>query len=198
MIAMLKGIIWDIESDKIILNVNGVGYQLYVPFGCLKDLSQGEKKTFHTHLVVREDDLVLYGFNSLDEKKLFTLLLGISGVGPKAALSVLSTFSPNQIKQAILAEDVAFLTIIPGIGGKTAKRIILELKEKISDQEFLGEDDEDIKPSLPFSSEALDILLSLGFSKQEARNALNLISFANSDTVEKQVKEALKILAKDK
>ena len=68
MIAMLKGIIWDIESDKIILNVNGVGYQLYVPFGCLKDLSQGEKKTFHTHLVVREDDLVLYGFNSLDEK----------------------------------------------------------------------------------------------------------------------------------
>ncbi|NLP44322.1 MAG: Holliday junction branch migration protein RuvA [Peptococcaceae bacterium] len=198
MIAMLKGIVWGIDSERIILDVNGVGYQLYVPLGCLKDLCQGEKRTFHTYLIVREDDMTLYGFNNPDEKKLFTLLLGVKGIGPKAALSVLSTFSPNQVKQAILAEDVSFLTIIPGIGGKTAKRLILELKEKIADQEFLGEDVEDVKPYLPFNSETLEILVNLGFSRQEARNALNKISLDHCETVEKQIKEALKILARDK
>jgi len=198
MIAMLRGVIWDINSEKVILDVNGVGYQLYVPLGCLKGLNQGEEKTFYTHLLVKEDDLVLYGFESPDEKTLFTLLLGVTGVGPKAALSVLSTFSPSQIKKAILAEDVAFLTIIPGIGGKTAKRLILELKEKVADLEFRSGDDGDTKQSLPFSNEAFDILLGLGFSRLEARDALKKISLDNYQTVEEQVKEALRILAQDK
>lgn len=196
MIAMLKGTVWVKDSDKIILDVNGVGYLLSVPVGCIQHIRTGEEKVFHTHLIVREDDVTLYGFNNVDEKNLFIMLLGVSGIGPKAALSILSAFSVIQVKSAILREDFPLLTKVPGIGGKTAKRLILELKEKVNDIDLENGLPEVITSST-LSNEALDTLLALGFSRNEAREVLQKVS-KDSLTTEDQLKEALRLLAKEK
>lgn len=195
MIGMLKGTVWQIDDEKVILDVNGVGYVLNVPSGSLIRLREGEDKVFYTHLQVREDDLSLYGFSNLEEKNLFTLLLGVSGIGPKAALAILSVYPPQQVKAAIIREDVAQLTQVPGIGGKTAKRLILELKEKIKDA-VLEYGEAEMAPAAASSAgEAFDTLLVLGFSRIEARDALNRIKNIDEYTIEEQVREALKHLA---
>lgn len=195
MIGMLKGTVWQIDDEKVILDVNGVGYVLNVPSGSLIRLREGEDKVFYTHLQVREDDLSLYGFSNLEEKNLFTLLLGVSGIGPKAALAILSVYPPQQVKAAIIREDVAQLTQVPGIGGKTAKRLILELKEKIKDA-VLEYGEAEVAPAAASSAgEAFDTLLVLGFSRIEARDALNKVKNIDEYTIEEQVREALKHLA---
>lgn len=197
MIGMLRGIVWDIDSEKIILDVNGIGYLLTVPSGCFKDIRQGKEKVFYTHQLVREDDIALYGFNYRDEKDLFIMLLGVSGIGPKAALSILSTFSVKQVKSAILREDFSLLTEVPGIGGKTAKRLILELKEKIKDVNFESVVSEGAS-TVAVTNEALDTLLALGFTKNEARDALTKISNVEQLNIEDQIKEALRLLVTSK
>ncbi len=196
MIGMLRGTVWVTDSDRIILDVGGVGYLLHVAAGCLADCRQGEEKIFYTHLQVREDDMTLYGFVQREEKELFLQLLGVSGIGPKAALSILSVFQVKQIKSAILQENVSLLTEVPGVGAKTAKRMILELKEKIKDFGLDGGSENlEAGMSSTMNSEALDTLLALGFSRYEAREALNKATQKGADTTESQVKEALRLLA---
>ncbi|HHV65827.1 MAG TPA: Holliday junction branch migration protein RuvA [Peptococcaceae bacterium] len=192
MIGMLRGTVWSKEknAEKIILDVGGIGYVLHVPDGLFAGLTQGEERVFYTHLLVREDDLILFGFDSAEEKDLFIQLLGVSGIGPKAALAILSTYSVQQVITAILQEDVSQLTKVPGIGGKTAKRLILELKEKIKEVE--------IGPTgaaADFADEAFDTLLALGFSRNEARETLAKVQAKGIKVTEDQVKEALRLLA---
>ncbi|NLO97530.1 MAG: Holliday junction branch migration protein RuvA [Peptococcaceae bacterium] len=199
MIAMLKGVVWTCEPEKIILNVGGVGFLVHVTTGCAAALRPGEEKTFYTYLQVREDDLVLYGFNHKEEKELFLQLLGVSGIGPKAALSILSALTVKQVRMAIVNENVSLLTQVPGIGAKTAKRIILELKEKLKDLILESGDYTEVMAEeclAPGLNEALDTLLALGFSRLEASSALRQVSQQQASTTEDQVKEALRLLAK--
>lgn len=194
MIGMLRGIVWSIELDKVILDVGGVGYVVHVPAGYLTNMKEGQEKVFHTHLLVRQDDLVIVGFNHQDEKTLFLQLLSVTGVGPKAALSILSTCVVNQIKIAIINEDSTLFTKVPGIGAKIAKRIILELKDKIKETELQTSSGEPIVVSENMN-EALDTLLTLGFSRNEARQALSKVNGQTELPLEEQIKEALRFMA---
>lgn len=197
MIGMLKGTVWTTEADKIVLDVNGVGYLLHVPAGYLNQIKPGDEKVFYTHLLVREDDLTLIAFNQRDEKDLFLQLLGVTGVGPKAALSILSAFSVQQIKAAIVREDASLLTEVQGIGSKIAKRLILELKEKIKDMEVESNTQDNL--SVPVQmNEAVETLLALGFSRAEAREALAKVKEKGAGSTEDQIKEALRLLAMPK
>ncbi|NLI93611.1 MAG: Holliday junction branch migration protein RuvA [Peptococcaceae bacterium] len=195
MIGMVRGIIWAVDSDRVVLDVQGVGFLLLVPSGYLANLKPGDERTFYTHLLVREDDLTLIGFYQREEKDLFLQLLGVTGVGPKAALSILSAFPVKQVKSAILREDASLLTEVPGIGSKIAKRVILELKEKLKDKEQDSEPDEQVIPGGRMN-EAFDTLLVLGFSRNEARDALSRVDEKGVQSTEERIKEALRLLAK--
>ncbi len=193
MIGLLRGTVWSTEADKVVLDVNGVGYMLHVPAN-ISRLNIGEERVFFTHLIVREDDMSLYGFVNREDKELFAQLLAVSGIGPKAALAMLSSLSVQQIKQAIVQDNSAVLTAVPGIGNKIAKRLVLELKDKMKDADII----ESFNPAPAVSREmdaALDTLLVLGFSRAEAREALAKVD-KNELTTEAQIKAALSFLAK--
>ncbi len=197
MIGMLRGKVWEIQSERLVIDVQGVGYLLTVPYGLLSKASPGQELVIYTHVVMREDDLSLYGFSSLEEKQLFLELLSVSGIGPKAAISLLSTFGAVQIQSAIVSENCTLLTKVPGIGKKTAQRLILELKEKFKGHSSFpagGEAYSDI--SVLSHSEALETLLALGFGLEEARQTLGRVLKDGGDlTTEEQVKKALRLLA---
>jgi Holliday junction DNA helicase RuvA len=194
-IGMLRGTVWAVDAERVILDVQGVGYLLSVPAGYLATIKPGEEKTYYTHLLVREDDLTLIGFNQREEKELFLQLLAVNGVGPKAALAILSAYAVKQVKGAIVREDAAMLTAVPGIGAKIAKRLILELKEKLKDTEPGPETTE---PAAIGTSmhEALDTLLALGFSRNEARDALAKLAENPAESTEDRIKQALRLLAR--
>ena len=132
MIASLKGIIDALSQDSMIVNVNGVGFKVGVPTSVLSELGiVGGEVKLYTHLHVREDDMSLYGFGSIDELRLFETLITVSGLGPKTAMGMLSAMSADHVAMAIASGNVEILTTIPGIGKKTAERLILELKDKV-------------------------------------------------------------------
>jgi Holliday junction DNA helicase RuvA len=197
MIGMLRGKVWEIQAERLVLDVLGVGYLLTVPYGLLAKSSPGQELVVYTHVVRREDDLSLYGFSSLEEKQLFLEMLSVTGIGPKAAISILSTFGAVQIESAIASEDLNLLTKVPGIGKKTAQRLILELKEKFKGHVSLPTGGESFSgSSLLTHSEALQALLALGFGLEEARQSLGQVLKDSGDlTTEEQVKKALRILA---
>jgi len=196
MIGMLRGKVWEIQSERLVIDVQGVGYLLTVPYGLLAKSCLGQELVVYTHVVMREDDLSLYGFSSLEEKQLFLEMLSVSGIGPKAAISLLSTFGTVQIESAIISENLNLLTKVPGIGKKTAQRLILELKEKIKGHVSLPMGGETFStPSPLMHSEALQTLLALGFGLEEARQALGRQKDGGDSTTEEQVKKALLMLA---
>jgi len=196
MIGMLRGKVWEIQSERLVIDVQGVGYLLTVPYGLLAKSCPGQELVVYTHVVMREDDLSLYGFSSLEEKQLFLEMLSVSGIGPKAAISLLSTFGTVQIESAIISENLNLLTKVPGIGKKTAQRLILELKEKIKGHVSLPMGGETFStPSPLMHSEALQTLLALGFGLEEARQALGRQKDGGDSTTEEQVKRALLMLA---
>lgn len=171
-IASLKGILVAREADGIVLDVGGVGFSVGMSTQSLSRLpSVGATVQIHTYLQVREDALTLFGFTSVKEKALFEKLLSVSGIGPKVALSALSSFTPDALTSAIMTNDVTGVSRIPGIGKKTAQRIILELQgsldvaEQTSDQMAVPSDTQ-------LHHRALDDLLALGFSSTEAELAL--------------------------
>lgn len=196
MIAMLRGIVWQISDNKVILDVNGVGYLVYVPVNCLMSLKKGEEITFYIHLVHKEDDMVLFGFMTSEEKELFIKMIGVSGIGPKAALAILSSYNTGQVKAAIVNEQFNLLTKVQGIGVKTARRLVLDLKEQIS-LEASEHNFEVQGPTEGFESiEALQSLLALGFSQREAQAAVEKVTNSQGElSTETLVKEALRLLA---
>ena len=168
MIASLSGTVQKIEAGSLIVAVGGVGVRVYVPRTVLENVGGvGRVIGLHTHLQVRESDLSLFGFESEDDLELFEVLLGVQGVGPKVALAILGALSPEMLKSAIMREETAVLQRVPGIGKKTAERIMFQLRDKLD----LGG-----AAALPLVSDVdadvIDILTGLGFSIIEAQTAL--------------------------
>jgi holliday junction DNA helicase RuvA len=168
-ISRLRGrpVVWD--ADGLVLDVNGVGYRLFATPSAVKKADGADEVVIETHLHVREDALQLYGFADAGERELFEQLLAVSGVGPKVALAIVSGYSPAELRRAIVREDDALFQTIPGIGKKTAQRVVLELKEKIAplaavDAPQAGAGDGHIV--------ARDALVELGYSPAEAEQRL--------------------------
>ena len=202
MIGSVAGTLVETYPDGALVDVNGVGYRVLAPASVLARLpGAGEKVRLHTHLHVREDALTLFGFTTAEERDVFEVLIGVNGIGPKGGLAVLSVYTPDALRRAILGEDLDALTLIPGVGKKTASRMILELKEK------LGAGDADLAPiaGSPAVREALGevraALLQLGYTTTEAREAIERVAAEKATAngngaagVEAMLKAALKEL----
>lgn len=172
MIAFLTGRLAAKASAYALLDVGGVGYKLFMSTGSLAALpAEGDEVTVHTYLHVREDELTLFGFESEAEKEAFELLISVSGVGPKVALSTLSALSPETLAQAVAAEDVALVSSVPGVGKKTAQRIILDLADKLGGPERVRAG-APAKGAGAAAAEARDALIAMGFTTAEAAAAL--------------------------
>ena len=192
MISYLRGRIINKSLNFAILEVSGVGYQIYAGENFLNGLKVGAEVEVYTHHQVREEASDLYGFKTMEDLELFTLLLTVSGVGPKSALGVISIASANDIKEAIIRGDANLLTKVSGIGKKTAERVVLELKTKVLRSGGVATT---INSSSLMGSDEIDALMSLGYSLNDARSALNLIDPTIQDSGER-VKAALKKMAK--
>ena len=166
MIAFLDGELLEKNVGRVVLNVGGVGYELAVPTSVLAGLpGVGGRARLHTRMVVREDSMTLYGFPSPDERELFDLLTGVTGVGPKVALAFLSALKPDALRRAVIANDADALTVVPGVGKKVAQRVVLDLRDK------LGGDGAEIIATGPLA-DVRDALLALGLTPVEASQAL--------------------------
>lgn len=194
MFAYLTGIVIHKDPTSVVLDVNGIGYQISIPLSTyerLPGINQSAKLLIHFQ--VREDAQTLYGFHTQEEKDLFLNLINISGIGPKMAITILSGATPAQFKNRIVAGDVNALTLIPGIGMKTAKRIIVELREKLVGVDDSIPGDFGVIVDSKYSDEALKALLSLGYRRTEALNAIKraLKELDADASVEKILKVAL-------
>ena len=198
MIDKLKGVLDKKSTTYAVIFVGGVGYKLKMSINGLESLpSIGNKVNILTYLYVREDILDLYGFIDPIERNTFNLLISISGIGPKLALTILSGINPKQLKERVVSGDVAALTSVPGVGSKTAKRIIIELKEKFikSDDSSLGFDDMNVHSSELFK-DVVNALVSLGYKQNYAKEACrDLEEKGQMDgEIEVVIKKALKLL----
>ena len=195
MIGSLAGEVKLKRDNYIILEVSGVGYKVFMPTPLLDRLGGGQNATIYIYHVVREDASDLYGFSSIEDLEFYELLLGISGIGPKVGLSVMSAATVNEIRSAVLDDNAEILTAISGIGKKTAERIILELRNKITIA--------DVRPtgivSLDVGAhyDAFEALKRLGYNAVEARAALKMVPQSVKDPEDK-VKQALKNLGRNK
>ncbi len=187
MIGRLQGIILEKQPPQILLDVQGVGYELEASMTTFYNLPEcGEKIVLHTHLVVREDAQLLYGFHSLSERLMFRNLIKISGVGPKLALTILSGMSASDFTRCILEEDSKALTKLPGVGKKTAERLVIELKDR------LDKDDAVKLPGMPEKVErqanpvndAVSALISLGYKAQQASQMVRALDVDDKSTEE--------------
>ena len=188
MIGVLSGVVTHKFEDRIIVQPDGVGYEVYVPLSFISKISTGEETELFTHLYVREDIFVLYGFPTMESIDIFRLLISVSGVGPKTALGVLSAALPEEIKKAVTEADKGVFSAVSGIGKKTAGRIILELQSKLGELEEL-----DLKRE-PQKEEAVEALRNLGYKKNEAIQALKDVD--SQLPSEEQLQEALKNLGR--
>lgn len=196
MYEYIKGKYIGINKDYIIVENNGIGYRIFTSGATMSSMPKcGEEIMLYLEQIVREDFLGLYGFDSKEELEMFKLLLTVNGVGPKAALSLLSISRVNNLKYAIMTDDEKHICRGVGIGKKTAARIILELKDKLKPDELLDSTqaiDESDNDSIKVLSEALSALLALGYSEKEAETVLKKVD--KNDTVENLIKNALKLL----
>ena len=189
MISYIKGILEDMSPGMVVVDNHGIGYQMMVPMRGESFPKIGQEIKIYTHMHVREDDVSLFGFLSKEEKEAFELLIGVNGIGPKVGLSVLSTLSVYELKMAVISEDVKTISKTPGLGPKGAKKLILELKDKLSFEE-LEEDGvgAEIFDTSVDSSDSVMItiegLVSLGYSKSEAAIAVNKVEDAKDLTPE--------------
>ena len=177
MIGYIKGTVESVDKDKIILECNGIGYNIFFSSTLLNNIyEEGMELKIYTYLSVREDAMILYGFASKDELDIFKMLITVSGIGPKGGLAILSTLDVNSLKVAIVSGDSKAIAKAPTIGAKTASKVILELKDKIDTEGIFGSSVEDEMSkdgmSLAFRQDALDGLLALGFSKSQSLMAI--------------------------
>lgn len=191
MIAHVAGTVTDREGDTLVVDVNGIGYELTATLGALAHAEPGSQITVPTYLHVREDAMQLFGFGSEAERRIFRLLLNVSGVGPKLALAIVSAQEPERIESAVLLGDVALLSSVSGVGRKTAERICLDLKDKIAGAGASGPGG----PAAPAGGgdphrEARDGLVALGYSVIDAESALQ----GTEGGAEERIKSALAVL----
>ncbi|MBO5159095.1 MAG: Holliday junction branch migration protein RuvA [Lachnospiraceae bacterium] len=203
MISFLKGYIEEKSEKSIFLDVNGVGYEVYMPTGSASQLpSVGEKVKIHTYLQISENGIGLYGFLTKDELNVFKLLITVNGIGPKGAVGILSALTANELRLAVLADDDKAIAKAPGIGAKTAKKLILELKDKFHLEDALEEIAEPVQTTGrgknemgDAHAEAVQALVALGYSNSDALKAVRLADTGDNATTEDLLKSALKQLA---
>ena len=196
MIYQVSGNLIAKHKDFVVIEVSGIGFKITSTINTINTIKLEQKILLHTYLHVREDALDLYGFHSTPEREVFLLLIGISGIGPKLAITILSGILPDELKDKIISGDIASLTSIPGVGAKTAKRIIVELKDKFTkiEEGSLGFSD---KLNSKLYDDALNALLSLGYSSQQSKQVLDHIANGKDDNkqnIETIIKTALKRL----
>lgn len=193
MIALLTGTVASAGLGEVVLDVGGVGYHVHVPAGATH-ARVGERLTLHTHLAVREDALTLYGFPDAEAKGLFEALLGVTGLGPKLGLAALGALGAQGLRRAVVAEDVAALTVIPGVGKKSAQRMILELRER------LGRPSDELPgpASVPVETraEVREALTGLGYAAGEIQQALDALPADADAEPETLLRTALQTLGK--
>jgi Holliday junction DNA helicase RuvA len=188
-IAFLEGTVAEKAGDRVVLGVNGTGYEVLVPAPTLAKLPPpGRPAKLFTRLQVREDSMVLFGFATLDERSLFDLLVTVNGVGPKMALAILSVLNPDALRRAVTAGDVAAITLAPGVGKKLAGRVVLELKDRLG----AGGDGVVSGPL----AEVREALLALGLTPQEARDALASLPADGDRPVEDLLRDALRTVSR--
>ena len=198
MIALLRGTLAYKSSDHVIIDVGGVGYRLFIPLSTFYSLPETGDVSLFTHTHVREDALLLYGFLSMEEKELFGILISISGIGPKLAINILSHIPARDLKRAIASGDIKRLSSLPGIGKKTAERLVLELKDKVGPVHDLPEAD-DVKSNTSagdISNDVISALINLGYKENQARKVLESMELAPGLTMEEALKGALKVLVR--
>lgn len=200
MFAYIKGSLEVKTKGYVVIDVNGVGYKIFMSETAIEKIGDiGQIIKIHTYLKVREDDMSLYGFNTNEELRMFELLLSVSGIGAKSAINMLSNITPSSFALAVITNDVAKIKALPGVGPKTAQRIILELKDKIKTQEeiTLGENAQEkvLIEENENVSEAISALQVLGYSKKEIEKALEKENKENM-TIEQIIKLGLKNLAR--
>lgn len=194
MYSYIKGTIEELYLDHIVIDNNNIGYRINVSSNTLKDLSLGAMAKIYTKLIVREDDMSLCGFATKEELEMFELLTSVSKIGPKVALGILSFASPRQLGAYIVSEDIAKMSKAPGVGKKTAERIILELKDKIDKQNIEFEPTLlSNTPIMVSQDEAVDALVALGYSSAEAKEAVDKCKKSGLNT-EDIIKKSLSYL----
>lgn len=201
MFAYIKGTVEEKGNNYVVLDCNDIGYKIFMSNIAINEIGElGAKVKVHTYYYVREDNISLYGFVTKEELRMFELLLSVSGIGAKSAISMLSNITPSSFAFAVISNDVAKLKKIPGIGPKSAQRIILELQDKLkAEQKEFEADNPQIKPEKisddDFIKEAKDALQILGYTKKEIDKAFEKI--ANTDvSVEELIKKGLVLLAR--
>jgi Holliday junction DNA helicase RuvA len=197
MISYIRGELVTISNDSIVVDNNGIGYNIFIPTSILGSLPHcGSEVKIHTYFLVREDTQSLYGFLKRDDLEIFKMLISVNGIGPKGALAILSTLTPDELKFAILSDDSKAISKAPGVGSKTAQRCIIELKDKIniSSTDSSPINVEELSGTVSSAkTEAVSALVVLGYSQSEAYKAVNNLP-AEYDTVEEIIKQALKNL----
>lgn len=192
MIASIKGVVLNKRPEGIIVDVNGIGYQISIPLCSLGDIPEPGNAVFlHTYTHVREDALQLFGFLTEDERKIFTTLLGINGIGPKLGLAILSGMPVSKLIDAISSEDVAMLSTIPGLGSKTSARIVLELKGKLPS---LAAGGTMTSQEGAHADDAISALVNLGYKKPLAEKAVEASVKNGAGSIEDMIREALKYM----
>ena len=200
MIAFVRGTAVEMTENSVIVEAGGIGYEIYMTGTDLSQIHMGEEVKIHTYFNVREDAMQLYGFRSKDDLQMFKLLLGVNGVGPKAAVGVLAGITADELRFAILSDDVKTLSKAPGIGKKTAQKLILELKDKMKLEDAfelkLAHEQEKAVAGLGEISdgrqEAVEALVALGYSSTDALRAVRKVTDVAPDDVEGLLKAALK------
>lgn len=199
MISYISGKLVYVEEERVIVDTQGIGYGIYMSgqsIACLPPV--GETVKIHTYLNVREDAMKLYGFLTRDDLYVFQLLIGVSGIGPKGGLSILSVLSPDELRFAVMANDAKAIAKAPGIGKKTAEKLIIELKDKLRLEDLLEREPEDKYPSSvstvanQIQLDAVQALVALGYGNAESMKAVKKVEVQEDTTVEEVLKLALK------
>lgn len=201
MYAYIKGELAEINTDHIIIEAGGIGYQVFISLQTLDYLpSVGENLKIYTYLYLREDAMILYGFLTKDDLELFKLLISVSGIGPKGGLAILSTLEADDLRFAILSGDAKAISKAPGVGGKTAQRVILELKDKLSLEDAFEAKTEHVQKNAAAAggsvkNDAVMALTALGYSSTESLKAVSAVEITEDMDVEEVLKAALKHLS---
>lgn len=204
MFSYIKGTLEEILEDRIVVETGGIGWNIHVPLSVLDRIPRtGGEVRIYTSFQVREDAMTLYGFLSRQDQQMFEQLLGVNGIGPKAALGILSTLQPDDLRMAIISEDAKAISRAPGIGPKTAKRVILDLKDRIKIEDilpgsFAGGSEVPSSAATGMEGvgkEAIEALVALGYSMTEATKAVRQVEITEGMSAEAVLKGSLKYLA---
>jgi Holliday junction DNA helicase RuvA len=186
MIASISGKVIQLTKETVIMDINGLGFEVFVPKPLLSETEAGDLLYLYTYMLVREDNISLYGFASLEEKQFFLQFLTVGGIGPKLSLSILSSLSIDNIRSAILSEKPDYFSRVPGVGKKTAQKIIIQMQGKLPDSDGFA-----IRSITDVDDAVVDALISLGYSVVEAQTALQTIPKDTPDDVETKLRVAL-------